>query len=649
MTKGEVRRRWGVILTLAAVFGTAAVALVLGRLTLFPGAIDRGRAAYDRGDWVRASALASSRLKEIPADREAVRLLARASARRGHGDSALALYSRLGGASAMQGEDFFLFGRLIDRKGDHETARASWVAGLQSDPKNAEILNEFVRLYLQGSQLDLAERTAKALAARPGWQAKGEVYLGRIALERDDPEAAASHLARALDLDPAVTAVPERPEHGKRGQAPGLQSVGRDSRTHGAGSQSPFSSADTPHSCQKLLARALLRAGRSGEAATRLRNLLVSGPDPEAYWLLSRAALQEGKLADAAEALARSGSYREAHPLEPDPSPYVGSRRCASCHHDVHKEEQDSLHARTFQRAPSPQSIPVPAGPLVDPAAAAVKHAIVPEAKGVRYSTDEQGRTLRALVEYVFGSGHHGLTLVGRDDSGRMRELRLSHYADGPSWDVTTGHSAVPPRGEDYLGRILSPDDLYSCFVCHTTAPQPAHDGRGPTAADRGIGCERCHGPGANHLKAVATKFSDLSIAQPRVASGAEVIALCGQCHSPFHRTLSPIDAVAPRFPATTLTWSRCYTESRGTFDCRTCHDPHRDLATSAAHYEAKCRSCHSASNTATVCTVDAQKGCVSCHMPKTKIGVPHAVFTDHHIRVHARDSRFKIQDSRSN
>ena len=47
------------------------------------------------------------------------------------------------------------------------------------------------------------------------------------------------------------------------------------------------------------------------------------------------------------------------------------------------------------------------------------------------------------------------------------------------------------------------------------------------------------------------------------------------------------------RFQATTLTWSRCYAQSRGELDCVTCHDPHRDAETSASFYEVKCLDCH--------------------------------------------------------
>src|SRR5438105_185653 len=99
MAKGGGRTRWGIILALVAVVGAG---LVLARSSLFLGTLDRGRAAYDRGDWRTASSLAAARLKEAPADRDALVLLARATARQDRHDSARSLYSRLGGASAMQ-------------------------------------------------------------------------------------------------------------------------------------------------------------------------------------------------------------------------------------------------------------------------------------------------------------------------------------------------------------------------------------------------------------------------------------------------------------------------------------------------------------------------------------------------------------------
>ena len=74
----------------------------------------------------------------------------------------------------------------------------------------------------------------------------------------------------------------------------------------------------------KLLARTLMQAGRPADARRTLLTVLEAGADPEASWLLSRACLQEGDMSAAAVHLAQSGTYRALHPLEAEPSPYVG-------------------------------------------------------------------------------------------------------------------------------------------------------------------------------------------------------------------------------------------------------------------------------------------------------------------------------------
>ena len=139
----------------------------------------------------------------------------------------------------------------------------------------------------------------------------------------------------------------------------------------------------------------------------------------------------------------------------------------------------------------------------------------------------------------------------------------------------------------------LTEDAVRRCLSCHVTNPQALLGNSGPEAADHSIGCEKCHGPGGNHLLAIAAKFPDLAIARPNLASGARVVKICAQCHSPRGKTVSPDDPNSVRFQGTTLTWSRCYTESNDALDCVTCHDPHRNAVTSPSHYEARCLSCH--------------------------------------------------------
>ena len=88
----------------------------------------------------------------------------------------------------------------------------------------------------------------------------------------------------------------------------------------------------------------------------------------------------------------------------------------------------------------------------------------------------------------------------------------------------------------------LTDDAVRRCFSCHVTNPQAFLETPAPEAADRAIGCEKCHGPGGNHLLAVAAKFPDLAIARPSLASGARVVKICAQCHSPRGKTVEPDD-----------------------------------------------------------------------------------------------------------
>ncbi len=253
-------------------------------------------------------------------------------------------------------------------------------------------------------------------------------------------------------------------------------------------------------------------------------------------------------------------------------------------------------------------------------------------------------------MDYAFGSPDRYVSLVGRDDEGRPYVLRLSHYRTGQDagWVRTTGHTADAEGGQDILGKPLDIlDGIQKCLFCHSTNPRAVLDKAGPESHDRAIGCERCHGPGSLHEKAVAANFADLAIIRPSEATAEGRTRLCGQCHS-YHQEL-PLPRTDPfwiRFQGTTLPWSRCYTESAGAFDCMTCHDPHHDADRSEARYNRRCLDCHAggpkgaSSGTdrpgrGSACPVNPTNGCVGCHMPPFRSTALHATFTDHFIRVH--------------
>jgi hypothetical protein len=279
-------------------------------------------------------------------------------------------------------------------------------------------------------------------------------------------------------------------------------------------------------------------------------------------------------------------------------------------------------------------------------------HSLRRDGDAIRLETRADDKVWQAVVELALGSGDRGQTMVVRDDAGMARVCRISAYENLTLWDQTS--HARPPHPDDRggpLGRPLSAFALEKCVDCHVTSPRAARDREVPEAADRGIGCERCHGPGGNHLAAVALKFPDPAIGRPSRATAAQITKLCAACHDTDDPAMAESDPRKVRFQTTTMPQSRCYTESGGGLSCLTCHDPHRDAVRSAAPYESMCLSCHSPTPTKPTretrhavlgegsrrvpCPVDPAKGCISCHMPKVDGAAPHARFTDHQIRVH--------------
>jgi Tfp pilus assembly protein PilF len=599
--------------------------------------------AYARGDWNEASALAAKRLKLRPRDRDALRLLARASGRLGRDESAQALFRRLGAMDA-EAEDFFVLATTLLRQRDDAQAVAMLERANRADPDHAETLFELSRLYAKVDRLAEATALAERLARRPGWEARAGARLGILYDEQNDPARAAESLARALRLDP---------------------------RLRGAGLG--------PTAARIRLARALLKDHKPAEARSQLESVHEPAALGEAAWLLSRVAIQERDHEGAQVALAAAARFGEEPFKAFEPAPFVGSARCEQCHPEIHRLEQTGRHARTFHPADDAQAIVFPDRPWPDPNDPSVVHSVRRSREGIEIAleTKVNKKALVAIVDYVLGSGKHALTPVGHDAEGNPIELRFSYYAATHGWDFTPGQPVHPRDEAGYLGARQTRDSMRRCLNCHTTnfrsaaaartEPRPPKTTKShlerlesnPESADRGIGCERCHGPGGNHVAAVELGLSDPAIGRFKFASEARVMALCTECHGTKGRSL-PDDnpALVVRFQATTLTWSKCYLQTREKLGCLTCHSPHRDAGDRPSRfYESRCLACHAqrAESSAAggrsrapvlpdgarraVCPVNPTHDCLSCHMPPVKGAIPHTTFTDHYIRRFARGS----------
>ena len=432
---------------------------------------------------------------------------------------------------------------------------------------------------------------------------------------------------------------------------------------------------DPLRSYQLTLARALLKLRRAAEARQTLQNVRDADTDPEVSWLLGRTYLQAKDWGRAQAADEKALPYREGHPLEFEPAPFVGEARCAECHRPEYEAVLASRHATTFATARDLSYLTLPKAPVTDPGDPQVAHQFRRDGDGLSIETRTRDRVFRAVVDYAFGSRDHFTTFVATDDRNRSFMLRISTYESphGTAWDLSTGLPRRPADEEAYLGPVMvDRDGVRRCLSCHTTSFRAVLDQAGPVAADHSIGCEKCHGPGGNHEIAVKAGFSDPAIAGTTESSASQVNHICGRCHDfPRWESLSKsqTDPALYRFQSLTLGWSRCSSESEGTLSCVTCHDPHRNVQTSTTVNEGKCLSCHNGNTglkststdskrslvgaiqpdsshgktpskrTQTACPVNPTKGCLQCHMPRIWQQENHSFKTDHFIRVRERDA----------
>ncbi len=577
---------------------------------------------YQAGRWERAADLARRALKSAPDDRELLRIYARASARLERDQVAATVYRERIGNTNLDAEDSFLVGLLYARAGKLLEAWQIWDKAIKKDSDRPELLDNYARLSGRLQRLDEAAEAARRLARLPGSQARGLFILADIEQLLGNPKGASDALRVGLEQDPIAKDAFFPLSHYRR-----------------------------------LMGRALLQLGKPGESLAPLEQVTSAAPSPaseggpEAYWLLSRAYLQLGRKDDAILARGKAGSYREENPLMPEPGPYLGAAACAACHAKESQAHAATRHARTFHHAEGLLNLPLPDHPLTDPDLPAVTHVFERDDGRIRVKTRNAGRVYETIVAYAFGVPDRYVTMVGRDQDKTYRALRLSSYTtkSGVAWGPTAGDVPENDAHESVRGQPMElRDGVVRCLYCHVTQSRdfrdpPPEPRPGPEAADKGIGCERCHGPGANHVAAVKRGFPDPAIVNTGNAPASAIVTQCADCHIvgvTGEILAAPENPLYVRSPGVTLTVSRCYTESGDVMSCLTCHDPHRDDDQPVSFYEAKCLGCHSAQSASQKhCRVNPTRDCLTCHMPKVPVAALHTSLTDHYIRIHRERS----------
>ncbi len=284
-----------------------------------------------------------------------------------------------------------------------------------------------------------------------------------------------------------------------------------------------------------------------------------------------------------------------------------------------------------------------------------------------RYQLDAGGQRINLIeqqADWIVGSGHRSRVYLYRTLSGELYQLPVAWYSQERAWGMAPGYGRADNDG---ITRPIRRE----CLFCHNAYPEvPAGSDahwmpqRFPAVLPEGTGCQRCHGPGGDHVRTAMSGGSDAAlraaIVNPARLPPALRDSVCFQCHLQpavsmigvrrFERgdySFRPgealgsymlhVDIDEPGRPrqerfeinhhAYRLRQSLCFI--KGGITCISCHDPHQPLKKDArlANVVNVCIGCHQKRHT-------ESNDCVRCHMPQRRTqDVVHVVTTDHNIQ----------------
>jgi predicted CXXCH cytochrome family protein len=294
-----------------------------------------------------------------------------------------------------------------------------------------------------------------------------------------------------------------------------------------------------------------------------------------------------------------------------------------------------------------------------------------------RYQQDDDGNAINLLelpIAWVLGSGNRARSYLYQNDWGEIFMLPVGWYSEDDTWGMSPGFELA--SNHPGISRAVT----RKCLFCHNAFPEtaagtdvPWREETFPHDLPEGTGCQRCHGPGADHIRSALSgrpvAETAAAIVNPADLTPERRDSVCFQCHM---LPSASVEGIA-RFGVGTYSFrpgqslsdyfvhmdiveagerpedrfeinhhgyrfalSACYLESEGEFACINCHDPH--VKPESTRFRADvanvCRDCHATPESLHAATTEYdESACVSCHMPTRRTGdVVLVTMTDHRI-----------------
>jgi predicted CXXCH cytochrome family protein len=295
---------------------------------------------------------------------------------------------------------------------------------------------------------------------------------------------------------------------------------------------------------------------------------------------------------------------------------YVGSQACKKCHMNTYERWQRTPMANVIR---DPREHP---------------DAIIPNlaTNGVyKFSKDQ--------VAFVYGSNwkQRYFTKLGDD-----------YFPLPVQWEIVNkkwSKYQVPPTGADWWGAFYPSDNMHRptgplCDGCHSVG----YDIHTKQVTEWNVGCERCHGPGSEHV-AHPTHHNILNPAHMDYVTASDV---CIQCHSQGQPLSNPIEgkyydwAVGFRIGLKLADYWRLETHTLGEtqnflyFPDGTAHKNRmqgNDFVQSAMYrHGITCFDCHDVHGTSNYAQLrkPANELCLDCHGPSSANGPRTATIVEH-------------------
>lgn len=334
----------------------------------------------------------------------------------------------------------------------------------------------------------------------------------------------------------------------------------------------------------------------------------------------------------------------------------VGNQACRPCHEAIH----DSYSRTAMARTSGPAMSELIEGSF-EHAPSRVSYRILRQGETAVLSYSRAGSPAlhgSQPLKYYVGSNTRGRTFLFEID-GFLYQAPINYYTAKRGWEMSPGYLQLREM------ELNHPVDS-TCLFCHASRLQPASKGTvnrfvGAPFLQDGVGCERCHGPGSDHVRGLGAMIN------PGKLTGERRDSICVQCHlegeariaragrsqeqyqpgellSEYLAIFVREDNAQHRRGAVShvesLAVSRCKIESGDGLSCLTCHDPHVQPSAEAraGYYRAKCIGCHAPMAER---HHPRQQDCTTCHMPRMESAdIAHTAVTDHRILRQAQNER---------